>query len=347
MSKIVSNLVSNLNPNALEGTMSKLGRLATSLIVASACLVTVTLIGCGDDGESEAPACRDGNCDTGGTGGSSGSNCGGLCQAPASCNSITQQCVYNNSACSSCGSGTWCDTSTSPPSCKSVTNPGSCGSTCGLGTVCSAGKCVPGSGGSPDSCGGACGSGTHCVSGTCVANSGTGGSGGTGGTGGTGGSGSGGSKLADVTWKPKLSSSTIGYVDATLTSDGSFTPGQTVSIYTSDGSSAVCAILYGAKNVLICSDACEWWSVYKPVFAPMHGQNADNTSYTTSLQAAKDAAADMLSCRNSGSGACSSEFVWRAANNSGGAWEDNEPAADSQSQIACAYVPASGVVETH
>lgn len=306
-----------------------------SFVIVAISLSATALIGCGDDSE-EAPACRDGNCDSGGAGGSDAGNCGGLCQSPASCNVTTQQCVYNNSACSACGNGTWCDTSTSPPSCKSVTNPGSCGSTCGLGTVCSNGKCVPGSGGSPDSCGGTCGSGTHCVSGTCVANSGTGGSGG-----------DGGSKLADVTWKPKLSSSTIGYVDATLTSDGSFTPGQTVSIYTADGSSAVCAILYGAKNTLVCTDACEWWSVYKPVFAPMHGQNADNITYLTSMQAAKDAAADMLSCRNSGSGACSSEFVWRAANNSGGAWEDNEPAADSQSQIACAYVPASGVVETH
>ena len=300
------------------------------------------LIGCGDESEF-ATACRDGYCDTGGAGGSDAGNCGGLCQSPASCNVATQQCVYNNSACSACGNGTWCDTSTSPVSCKSVTNPGSCGSTCGLGTVCSAGKCVPGSGGSPDSCGGMCGSGTHCVSGSCVSN----GTGGSGGDGGSGGSGSGGSKLADVTWKPSLSSSTLGWVDATLTSDGSFTPGQTVSVYTSDGSTAVCAVLYGAKNVLSCTDGCEWWSVYKPTLASMHGKNPDDLSYVAGMQGLKDSASDLLSCRNSGSGACSSEFVWRAASNSGGAWEDNEPAADSQSQIACAFVPSSGVVETH
>jgi len=304
-------------------------KLGISIVLA---LTSLAVIGCGDDSE-EQPFCRDGVCGDGGAGGGeTGSNCNNACQSPTTCNTVTNQCEYSNSACAACGAGTYCDTSTNPDSCKPNNNPGNCGSNCGPGTTCMNGACVPGSGGSGgggNNCNGACGAGTHCNTSTnhCDPN----GSGGSGGDGGASGG-------VDVTWIPTLSTSTLGYVNAQLTSDGSFTPGQTIGVFSSDGITAVCAVLYGPQNKVTCNNgSCRYVNALKNVLAPKHGQSASNESYVAGTAGLMDAANDLVSCAIAGYGTCSTEFLERCylTNNT---CQDNDAVGNSQSQIACALV---------
>lgn len=316
----------------------------TSLALALVLGTSLNTIACGGSDDSAQP--RDG---AGGDGGASGTDaCDGKCTAPTECNTISKQCLYNNSACSSCGTGTYCDTSSSPVTCKTNPNNSGCGSSCGAGTTCLNGSCVAGNGGSgTDSCGNMCGSGTYCSAGKCLPNSGTTCTpacttgytcvGTTCVSNGTGGSGGGSSTGISITWKPSLSSSVLGWVDATSTTDGSFTPGQTVKVTSADGVSAVCSILYGPNNVLVVTGGnAIWVDTLKSQLAAKHGKNADDLSYVAGLQGLKDSAFDLLACNLVGYSSCSSEFFERA--NGTGSWVDSEPVPNDASQIACALV---------
>lgn len=153
--------------------------------------------------------------------------------------------------------------------------------------------------------------------------------------------------FAGVTWRNFNPESGKGWTDTMYGTDGPHPLGVTAWFSKSESPVADCFVAYGNGSILTMQGSGEWWDVEKPWLAVQTGHSLSDTAYFTSHQAAKDAAAELLTWRTVPPAyRPPNAFVWRAAGTDK-SWQDHDPVTPSDSTIHCVNIPSDGVVEKY